>query len=204
MAFKLRTIPGGTGIRSAETGVLNLSAIENNLYDDKFSRNVQEYIINSRRFPRSLLTEGNIKFNEEQFYRYRDLNQQESLQISKTTSNLLDAKMPIDIFADLNFVGALTRDNRFRQFTGAYGTYDPSIEGITLAPISGLTDLNYRSDLARNIQLVDTFSHELGHHIDFSIGKLNKNMSKDILSPSTSSSPLFDLPNITVEENTVM
>lgn len=203
MAFKLRTIPGGTGIRSAETGVLNLSAIENNLYDDKQLRNVQEYIINSRRFPRSLLTEGNIKFNEEQFYRYRDLNQQESLQISKTTSNLLDAKMPIDIFADLNFVGALTRDNRFRQFTGAYGTYDPSIEGITLAPISGLTDLNYRSDLARNIQLIDTFSHELGHHIDFSIGKLNKNMSKDILSPSTSSSPLFDLPNITVEENTV-
>ena len=47
----------------------------------------------------------------------------------------------------------------------------PQIQGISLSPITGLGNLNFENQLGAKIQLRDTFIHELGHHIDFTIGK---------------------------------
>lgn len=176
---------------------LNINNIKNDSYDQRELDLTKELIVDSRTFDESLTGEPN---SDQKFYKLRDFNPEESVNTSKSIIDLSQAGMPIEIFTDLSFMGVHTKDNRFKTFQEAYGTYMPTIEGVTFSPMAGVSNLNFQNVLGSKLQLRSTMAHEMGHHIDFTIGR-NLSVNKNILSPVTSDSPLFVLPSFKYNED---
>lgn len=180
------------------TPTLDINTIQNDSYNQQEIDTTQRLIIDTRSFDERFLDENP---DIDTFYRLRDLNPEESVNASKTVFDLNTAGMPIDIFTDLKFIGAHTKDNRYKTFESSYGVYMPTIEGVVFSPISGITNLNFDNSLGSKLQLRSTMAHEMGHHIDFSIGR-NLNTSKNSLTPATADSPLFNMPTFKYNQDT--
>jgi hypothetical protein len=125
----------------------------------------------------------------------RDLNLTERQRLSEATVDLFKSGMPLDIFSDLRFIGALSFDSA-RDI--ALGEYLPLTQSVHISPSSGLANQNYSSKLGAKTQLRHVFAHELAHHIDYGIGKKFGSNSMSY-SPAIPTSPFFDMPNVTVE-----
>lgn len=123
----------------------------------------------------------------------RDLNFAESNNLSGAVVDLLKQDMPLDIFTDLRFIGALNIDKNKSTFS--YGQYSPVTQSLFMNPAAGLANFNYAFPEGAKIKLRSMFSHELGHHIDYGIGR-DRSASYMVYTPASISSPLFDLPNM--------
>jgi len=178
---------------------INIQTIQNDAYDFNEVNLVENYVIDSRKFDPDLFNDLPVRFSDQNLYRVRDLELEEKSNIAKAFIDVNKAGVPMDVFSDLQFIGTHVKDNRFKDYTPAYGTYMPQIQGISLSPITGLGNLNFENQLGAKIQLRDTFIHELGHHIDFTIGKDLSVQDKNIFTPVTAKSPLFNIPNMTFE-----
>lgn len=181
------------------TSPLDIERIKNDTYDFNEVNLVENYVIDSRKFDPELFNDLPVRFSDTNLYRVRDFELEEKSNIAKAFIDINKAGIPMDIFSDLQFIGTHVKDNRFKDYTPAYGVYMPQIQGISLSPITGLGNLSFENQLGAKIQLRDTFIHELGHHIDFTIGKDLSIKDKSIFTPVTAQSPLFDLPNMTFE-----
>lgn len=175
---------------------LNIDLIKNDSYDAKEIDLTKSLIVDSRTFEEKFLLEPN---GEEKYYRFRDLNTEEATNASKSIIDLSKAGMPIDIFSDLDFIGAHVKDNRYKTYETSYGVYMPTLKGISFSQISGIANLNFENNLGSKLNLRSTMAHEMGHHIDFTIGR-NPSIDANILQPVTSDSPLFDLPTFKYNE----
>lgn len=182
-----------------DTTPLNLQRIQDDNYDASEIKLVENYILNPREFNPDSLKGIPARFADNNLYRIRDFSESEKINAAKSVIDLRDADMPTDIFSDLGFMGIHVKDDRFKTFNPAYGVYIPEFAGITLAPISGIANLNFENIVGSKIQARDTIAHELGHHIDFGIGKDPSIVSKTIYMPATAQSPLFDIPNMRFE-----
>lgn len=182
---------------------INIQTIQNDVYDFNEVNLVENYVIDSRKFDPELFNDLPVRFSDTNLYRVRDFELEEKSNVAKAFIDINKAGVPMDVFSDLQFIGAHVKDNRFKDYTPAYGTYMPQIQGISLSPITGLGNLNFENQLGAKIQLRDTFIHELGHHIDFTIGKDLSVQDKNIFTPVTAKSPLFNIPNMKFENGTM-
>ena len=181
------------------TSPLNIQTIKDDAYDFNEVNLVENYIIDSRKFDPEIFNDLPVRFSDTNLYRVRDLELEEKSNVAKAFIDINKAGIPMDIFSDLQFIGAHVKDDRFKDYTPALGVYMPQMQGISLSPITGLGNLSFENQLGAKIQLRDTFIHELGHHIDFTIGKDLSVQDKNIFTPVTAQSPLFDIPNMTFE-----
>ncbi len=181
------------------TPTLNIDTINNDSYDQREIDLTQELIIGTRGFDETV---SNSPAFEQISYRLRDLNPEESVNASKSIIDLSQAGMPIEVFSDLNFIGAHAKDNRFKTFEASFGFYMPTLGGVAFSPISGISDLKFDNILGSKLQLRSTMAHEMGHHLDFTVAR-DLNTSVNILTPATSDSPLFLMPNFTISEGNV-
>jgi len=188
-------------IPSQDETPLNLEKIKNKSVSQEELDTAKNRIVIPKSFPQKefIREDDNKRFDEQTWYKYRDFNPQEQDNAARAIIHMLDAGMPIDIFTDVKFMGMHTKDNRFKNFIPTLGTYVPQMQGVTFAPISGISDLNFDSDFGRTFASLDTFIHELGHHIDFTLGKVNPKLASKVIAPATSDSPLFVLPSIRME-----
>ena len=177
---------------------LNIDQIRNDSYDQKELDLTKSLIIDTRTFEEKFLEEPS---GEQKYYRFRDLNNEEGINASKGIIDLTKSGMPLDIFTDLDFVGVHTKDNRYKTFDASYGIYMPTLRGVSFSPISGISELNFTNKLGSKLNLRSTIAHEMGHHIDFTIGR-SPSDNLNILQPATSESPLFNLPNFSYNEST--
>ena len=182
-----------------ETSLLNVERIKNDSYDANELSLVKQHIVEPRKFDKNIFQDLPVRFSDTNLYRVRDLSADEIINVSKAFIDIKDM-VPIDVFSDLSFIGAHVKDERFKNFSPAYGTYMPELQGITLSPISGLSNLDFENPLGAKIFLRDVFMHELGHHIDFTIGKDLSIKDRSIYRPVTAQSPLFDLPPATFKD----
>lgn len=174
-----------------DSPTLNIDQIKNDTYDQKEVDLTKSLIIDNRTFEQKFLDEPNSR---QKYYRLRDLNEEEGINASKSIIDLTQAGMPIDIFSDLDFMGAHAQDNRYKTLDTAYGVYMPTLKGVSFSPISGISNLEFQNNLGSRLNLRSTMAHEMGHHIDFTIGR-PASSDLSILQPATSSSPLFNFPN---------
>lgn len=174
-----------------DSPTLNIDQINNDTYDQKEVDLTKSLIIDNRTFEQKFLDEPNSR---QKYYRLRDLNEEEGINASKSIIDLTQAGMPIDIFSDLDFMGAHAQDNRYKTLDTAYGVYMPTLKGVSFSPISGISNLEFQNNLGSRLNLRSTMAHEMGHHIDFTIGR-PASSDLSILQPATSSSPLFNFPN---------
>lgn len=169
---------------------------------------VRNKIIFPRRFHDGVLK--NIPEGQQrQYYLYmqqqRDMNLDESENLTKATIDLLNTDLPLDIFTDLRFIGV--NGLNLEKSVQPLGSYSPVAQSILMNPYAGLKTADYETKQGAKAQLRQTFAHELGHHIDFGIGRKNygfgsglKGADYTIFTPATPTSPLFDLPDITDSE----
>ena len=174
-----------------DSPTLNIDQINNDTYDQKEVDLTKSLIIDNRTFEQKFLDEPNSR---QKYYRLRDLNEEEGINASKSIIDLTQVGMPIDIFSDLDFMGAHAQDNRYKTLDTAYGVYMPTLKGVSFSPISGISNLEFQNNLGSRLNLRSTMAHEMGHHIDFTIGR-PASSDLSILQPATSSSPLFNFPN---------
>lgn len=186
-----------------ESTPLNIDRIESDNYSEEELSIVKNYVINSREFNPDNLKGIPARFADNNIYRIRDFNDDEKTNAAKSFIDLREAGMPIDIFSDLQFMGAHVKDDRFKTFNPAYGVYIPEFAGITMSPVSGISNLGFKNVLGSKIHARDTMIHELGHHIDFTIGR-DLSKSSSIYTPITDRSPLFDLPKVEIINNKVV
>jgi hypothetical protein len=177
---------------------LNIDQIRNDSYDQKELDLTKSLIIDTRTFEEKFLEEPS---GEQKYYRFRDLNNEEGINASKGIIDLTKSGMPLDIFTDLDFLGAHTKDNRYKTFDASYGIYMPTLRGVSFSPISGISELNFTNKLGSKLNLRSTIAHEMGHHIDFTIGR-SPSDNLNVLQPATAESPLFNLPNFSYNEST--
>ena len=181
------------------TPTLNIETINSDSYNQRELDLTQELIIGTRGFDETV---SNSPAFEQISYRLRDLNPEEGVNASKSIIDLNQAGMPIEVFSDLNFIGAHTKDNRFKTFEANFGFYMPTLGGVAFSPISGISNLNFDNALGSKLQLRSTMAHEMGHHLDFTVAR-DLNSSVNILTPATADSPLFLMPNFTISEGNV-
>ena len=166
---------------------------------------VRNRIIFPRRFHDGVLKDLPQK-RQREFYLYmdtqRDMTLDESENLTKATVDLLNTDLPLDIFTDLRFIGVNGKNpNKSVQ---PLGQYSPLTQSILLNPYSGLKTADYKTKLGAKALLRSTFAHELAHHIDFGMGRINFGIRGGLrganfteFTPATPTSPLFDLPDIT-------
>ena len=166
---------------------------------------VRNRIIFPRRFHDGVLKDLPQK-RQREFYLYmdtqRDMTLDESENLTKATVDLLNTDLPLDIFTDLRFIGVNGKNpNKSVQ---PLGQYSPLTQSILLNPYGGLKTADYETKLGAKAALRQTFSHELAHHIDFGMGRINFGIRGGLrganfteFTPATPTSPLFDLPDIT-------
>lgn len=188
------------------------SPIMVNTANESLIDTVKSNIVVAKSFPYKKFMPQEDQASKERFFNYRDLNDQEINTTSEAVSILLESGMPVDIFTDIDFIGGLVKDNRKPDQISAMGAYVPSLKALTLSAASGIRDGSFSTESfksGRKIALLDTMSHELAHHIDFTLGKRNFLNDATRLSPMSIRSPLFDIPKIKnngitfeVQENT--
>ena len=166
---------------------------------------VRNRIIFPRRFHDGVLKDLPQK-RQREFYLYmdtqRDMTLDESENLTKATVDLLNTDLPLDIFTDLRFIGV--NGKKPNKSVQPLGQYSPLTQSILLNPYGGLKTADYETKLGAKAALRQTFSHELAHHIDFGMGRINFGIRGGLRSanfteftPATPTSPLFDLPDIT-------
>lgn len=168
--------------------------------NEEIIEKIKTNIIVPKSFPFKKYMPREDSYFENMYYSYRDLNSQEIDKVSQSTSILFDAGMPVDIFDQMDFIGGYVHDQRYANIKALMGAYIPSIKGIALSSSSGVRDNAFENDAfkgsGRDIALIDTFSHELGHHIDYTLGKTDLASQRQELKPISIVSPLFDIPKI--------
>ncbi len=177
--------------------------------EDNYNQDELDVVRNRIIFPRRF-HDGVMKDipdpQKKRYYTYmgnqRDLTFDETQNLSKATVDLLNTDLPLDIFTDLRFLGV--NGKNFERSSQALGQYSPVVQGLYFNPYVGLKTADYDSKLGAKAALRQTFAHELGHHIDYGIGRegygvgSNRPGAADYLdfTPATPTSPLFDLPDI--------
>lgn len=126
----------------------------------------------------------------------KDLNFSEANNLAAATVDLFKSGLPLDIFTDLRFIGALNLDRQ--SATLPYGQYSPVTQSLFINPASGLANFKYDKPQGAKIKLRSMLSHELGHHIDYGIGR-DRSASYAVYSPASISSPLLDIPDMDLD-----
>ena len=177
--------------------------------EDKYSESELDVVRNKIIYPRRF-HDGVLKdipdAQKKRYYSYmgnqRDLTLDETENLSKAVVDLLNTDLPLDIFTDLRFLGV--NGKNFDRASQPLGQYSPIVQGLYFNPYVGLKTTDYKNTLGAKASLRQTFAHELGHHIDYGIGRenygneANRINSPDYLkfTPASPTSPLFDLPDI--------
>ena len=165
-------------------------------------KNIKDFIVDTRVYSEDMIE--NITSSKEDFVqemdRYRDLNLQESFNLSTTLYRLEQAGMPLNILEDLDFIGVFG----VNELGGRDQSFNIAeyLVGANTLGLSGLTKINSLVAPSDRAYLTHVIAHELGHHLDYRYGEVvDDKKGGSVILPLHYDSPLFNIPEYTIKSD---
>ena len=169
-------------------------------FDGQQLNNIQKFVVDTRKFSEDMVE--NIWANKDDFnqemQKYRDLDIQESFNLSTAIYRLEQAGMPLSVVEDLDFIGMFgvdERGGRDQEFNIA-----EYLVGANTLGFSGLSQIKQLSTSAQTAYLASGFAHEIAHHLDYRYSEVISDDNKgSVVLPMHYDSPLFNIPEYTIK-----